>query len=45
MAKAAGPGQWVVGWGYDDTMIRENRHLHHRDLDEAAPENPDFVVS
>jgi len=43
MAKAAGPGQWVVGWGYDDTMIRENRHLHRRDLDEAAPENPVFI--
>jgi predicted amidohydrolase YtcJ len=44
MAKAAGPGNWVVGWGYDDTLIQENRHLHRQDLDEAAPENPVFVL-
>jgi predicted amidohydrolase YtcJ len=43
MAKSVGPGQWVVGWGYDDTLIEEMRHLHRADLDEAAPENPVFV--
>ncbi len=43
MAKSAGPGQWVVGWGYDDTQIEEMRHLHRADLDKAAPENPVFV--
>ena len=30
----------LVGWGYDDTLIEEMRHLHRTDLDEAAPENP-----
>ncbi len=43
MAQSAGPGQWVVGWGYDDTMIQENRHLHFRDLDAVAPDNPVFI--
>lgn len=43
MAGAAGPGQWVLGWGYDDTQIEEMRHLHRRDLDEAAPENPVMI--
>ncbi|MGD8762313.1 MAG: amidohydrolase, partial [Desulfobacteraceae bacterium] len=43
MAESAGPGQWVVGWGYDDTMIEEKRHLDRTDLDEAAPENPVFI--
>jgi predicted amidohydrolase YtcJ len=43
MAESAGPGQWVIGWGYDDTQIEEMRHLHRTDLDEAAPENPVFI--
>jgi predicted amidohydrolase YtcJ len=43
MAKSTGPGQWVVGWGYDDTQIEEMRHLHRADLDKAAPENPVFI--
>jgi len=37
------PGQWVRGWGYDDTLIVENRHLTREELDRASPENPVFV--
>lgn len=34
------PGQWILGWGYDDTLMPESRHLHRRDLDQAAPVHP-----
>ncbi len=43
LADAAAPGQWVKGWGYDDTLIAERRHLTRTDLDEAAPRNPVFI--
>lgn len=44
MATSSEPGAWVVGWGYDDTMIAEKRHLHRTDLDEAVPENPVVIL-
>lgn len=37
------PGEWVRGWGYDDTFVVENRHLTRKDLDKAAHENPVFI--
>ncbi len=43
MAAELGPGQWIKGWGYDDTLIAEKRHLTRSDLDEAAPRNPVFI--
>lgn len=43
MADTVEPGQWIKGWGYDDTLIAERRHLTRADLDEAAPRNPVFV--
>ena len=43
MASEAGSGQWVRGWGYDDTFVAERRHLDRGDLDEAAPKNPVLV--
>ena len=42
-AEAVGPGNWVRGWGFDDTLIDVKRHLTKSDLDEAAPQNPVFV--
>ncbi len=43
LADAAAPGRWIKGWGFDDTLITERRHLTQTDLDEAAPRNPVFV--
>jgi predicted amidohydrolase YtcJ len=43
MAGALGPGRWLRGWGYDDTLIAERRHLSRTDLDESAPANPVLV--
>lgn len=37
------PGQWLLGWGYDDTMNEGTQHLTRQALDAVAPENPVFV--
>ena len=34
------PGEWVYGYGYDDSLIAENRHPTRDDLDRASTENP-----
>ena len=33
-------GEWVIGFKYDDTKLREGRPLSRLDLDEAVPRNP-----
>ena len=35
-----GPGDWVVGFGYDDSLIAENRHPTRDDLDRASTAFP-----
>jgi predicted amidohydrolase YtcJ len=41
-AKAAlrEPGEWIVGWGYDDTLLAERRHPTRHDLDRASTRHP-----
>jgi len=34
------PGDWIVGFKYDDTKVREGRRLTRGDLDEAVPDHP-----
>ena len=41
--RSAGKGAWVLGWGYDDTLVAEMRHPTRADLDAACPRNPVFV--
>lgn len=41
--QSAGKGAWVLGWGYDDTLVTEMRHPTRADLDAACPHNPVFV--
>lgn len=36
-------GDWVVGFGYDDTKMAEDWFLNRHDLDEVAPEHPVLV--
>lgn len=43
-AAATPPGEWVLGFMYDDTKLEEGRPLTRRDLDEAAPDHPVRVV-
>ena len=37
------PGEWVLGFKYDDTKVREGRQITRKDLDEAAPHHPVYV--
>src|SRR6267154_1097348 len=37
------PGQWVLGFKYDDTKTAEGRPLTLQDLDAALPDHPVFV--
>ena len=38
-AKATPKGEWILGWGYDQTELAEKRHPDRRDLDAAAPDH------
>jgi predicted amidohydrolase YtcJ len=37
------PGEWVMGFKYDDTKTAEGRPLNIKDLDEAIPGHPVYV--
>lgn len=34
------PGTWVLGYGYDDSLLAEKRHPTRDDLDQASTEHP-----
>lgn len=34
------PGDWVVGFGYDDSLLAENRHPTRHDLDAVSTDHP-----
>jgi len=38
------PGEWVLGFKYDDTKVRDGRQIDIDDLDAAAPDHPVYVV-
>jgi predicted amidohydrolase YtcJ len=38
------PGKWVIGWGYDDTGIEEQRHPNRDDLDTVSTEHPILLM-
>jgi predicted amidohydrolase YtcJ len=37
-------GTWVVGRGYDDTLLREGRHPTRADLDSASTDHPIWIT-
>jgi predicted amidohydrolase YtcJ len=43
-AAVAEPGQWVRGWGYHWSRVREQRNPTRRDLDAVAPDHPVIVI-
>src|SRR5262245_3282448 len=38
------PGEWVLGFKYDDTKTKEGRFLTRTDLDTAAPSHPVYII-
>jgi predicted amidohydrolase YtcJ len=42
-AEKTPPGEWVLGFKYDDTKTSEGRMLNLKDLDEAVPNHPVLV--
>ncbi len=38
------PGEWIIGRGYDDTLIEEHRHPTRFDLDRATAEHPIWII-
>ncbi|PKN68248.1 MAG: amidohydrolase [Deltaproteobacteria bacterium HGW-Deltaproteobacteria-12] len=42
-AAATEKGMWVLGYGYDDTLLEEKRHPTRFDLDEVSPDHPIFI--
>lgn len=43
-ADATPAGEWIVGWGYDDTLLAEKRHPTRADLDRVSARHPIWVV-
>ena len=43
-AAAAEPGQWIRGWGFHWSRVRERRNPTRRDLNAIAPGNPVIII-
>ncbi len=43
-SEAIAPGDWVIGNGYDDSLLREQRHPTRRDLDKVSTEHPIALI-
>ena len=41
---AASDDEWVIGYGYDDSGISDNRHMNRHDLDAVCADRPVMVV-
>ncbi|GEN46572.1 amidohydrolase [Alkalibacillus haloalkaliphilus] len=42
-AKNQDKAKWIIGYGYDDTMLEEQRHITREELDRVAPNHPVFI--
>ncbi len=38
--QTAAPGEWIVGRGWDESLLAERRHPTRHDLDAVSPDNP-----
>jgi predicted amidohydrolase YtcJ len=43
-AERRDPGEWVSGFGYDDTLLAENRHPTRTELDAISTEHPIAIM-
>ncbi|MGO3183199.1 MAG: amidohydrolase [Aequorivita sp.] len=37
-------GEWIFGWGYDESQLKENRHPNKMEIDAVLPNNPVYLV-
>jgi predicted amidohydrolase YtcJ len=44
LASSKSAGEWVIGSGYDDTLLAEWRHPSRKDLDAVSTEHPIFIL-
>lgn len=38
------PGEWLIGWGYDNAMLAEGRHPDRHDLDAVSSRHPILLI-
>ena len=38
------PGEWIIGLGYDDSLLEEQRHPTKDDLDKISTEHPIYLI-
>ncbi|GAA4652443.1 amidohydrolase [Kistimonas scapharcae] len=38
------PGEWVIGYGFDDSLVAEHRFMTREELDTVSTEHPVFVL-
>ncbi|MGH2532338.1 MAG: amidohydrolase [Thermomicrobiales bacterium] len=43
-ARQRPPGQWIIGRGYDQARLAEQRHPTRHDLDAVAPDHPVLLI-
>lgn len=43
-ARDFGPGEWITGFRYDDTLLADNRHPTRHDLDPVSSHNPVLLI-
>lgn len=36
-------GEWIYGWGYDESQLSDKRHPNKRELDKVLPNNPVYI--
>lgn len=36
-------GEWIYGWGYDESQLAEQRHPTKNEIDKALPNNPVYL--
>lgn len=37
-------GEWIVGWGYDQDLLEEKRHITKLDIDKYLPNNKVLII-